>query len=91
MVSRHPANGRLPIVSRANGRSVGAVSWFGDMPEGFKSHEDECQANASLIAAAPELLEALKALHRAHVEGDSHLARWLEEIPDMIAKAEGRT
>jgi uncharacterized protein YbjT (DUF2867 family) len=48
--------------------------------------EEQAQANARLIAAAPELLELVK-----HVAGlstvDASLAEWAERL---IAKAEGR-
>src|SRR5688572_12981630 len=88
MVASHPVNGRLPIVSQANGRSVGAVSWLGDMPEGFKGHEDECMANARLIAAAPELLDALIDIlvTEPALKGGPY-----DRAMAAVAKAEGRT
>ncbi len=55
----------------------------------------EAEANARLIAAAPELLEALKgfALNRAHLRTedpfDGALSRLLDMADAAIAKAEG--
>lgn len=62
---------------------------------------EECEANARLIAAAPEMLEALRVtLHRAEQARHSSeqpgpiLAEWLDgiiaEARAAIAKAEGR-
>jgi hypothetical protein len=53
---------------------------------------DEVQANARLIAAAPELLEALKALAllvEADYGGFDCLEQWRQAVA-AIAKAEGR-
>jgi hypothetical protein len=51
----------LPVVSTKNGRSVASVTFFA-LGEQFVNHDAESQANARLIAAAPDMLEALKAL-----------------------------
>lgn len=54
-------------------------------------------ANANLIAAAPELLEALKGLHGAlsrmidKHDPDSIEAEWLSHSHEAITKAEGLT
>lgn len=50
--------------------------------------------NARLIAAAPELLDILKAavarVKIANYEGDPILSAWLPDAESAIAKAEGR-
>jgi spermidine/putrescine-binding protein len=48
-----------------------------------------CVANARLIAAAPDLLEALKTLPQSLAATDDDLNRWLERAKAAIAKAEG--
>ena len=52
------------------------------------------EANARLIAAAPDLLEALKfaaaRIELANAEGDPILSAWLPDARAVIAKAEGR-
>lgn len=54
---------------------------------------DEAMANAHLIAAAPELLEALKAaemlLGLQNQEGTQFEEETINEIKEAIAKAEG--
>ena len=58
---------------------------------------DESKANAYLIAAAPELYEALKNVYilpRPWVLGDISWERWngiFEQIDAALAKAEGRS
>lgn len=55
---------------------------------------NECEKTGSLIAAAPELLAALKeAAGRVEIsnrEGKNILSAWLPEAKATIAKAEGR-
>ena len=46
---------------------------------------DEVQANANLIASAPEMLELLKKIAHGEVDGSSN------KVFDLIAKAEGNT
>jgi hypothetical protein len=48
-----------PIVASPSGRSVAKITYF-DLGSTFAKHDEESAANARLIAAAPELLEALK-------------------------------
>lgn len=51
-------------------------------------HADEFEANARLIAAAPDMCEALKALVNASSEDETTYAMWLVE--KALAKAEGK-
>ena len=53
--------------------------------------EEEAQANANLIASAPEMLEILKEILDAYIETDDcDLSELLyKKINDIIAKAEG--
>ena len=64
---------------------------FSDVDRGSVAlHRGECLANARLIAAAPELLEAVKAgviMLRELNEG--HANRTIETMNEIIAKAEG--
>lgn len=48
-----------PVVASPNGRSIANVTYFG-LGADFQNHDDESAANARLIAAAPDLLEALE-------------------------------
>jgi hypothetical protein len=60
-----------------------------DMPA--DETDDETQANARLIAAAPELLEALRLIARSDGFKDGTWVGELQEIArKAIAKAEGR-
>ncbi len=80
----------LPIVSTVNGRSIAGVTFF-MLGEAFSNHDKESDANARLIAAAPELLEALDALlngdhpNRQYVNGHPAAAK----ARAAIAKATG--
>ena len=60
-------------------------------------NDDECKANAHLIAAAPEMLEALKA---AIANSDANIGPYgrtseaqavYDQVSDAIDKAEGRS
>lgn len=78
-----------PVVA-ASGRPVASVTYF-HLGEGFDNHERESTANGRLIAAAPDLLEALKGfiaafplpLHKGEREA-------IEAAKTAIAKAEGQ-
>jgi hypothetical protein len=72
-----------PVVS-ASGRSVAKVTYFA-LGESFSNHDAESDANARLIAAAPEMLEALRMYERG--EEATVLAA---TVRAAIAKAEGR-
>lgn len=62
-----------------------------DYEEGRLLPIDERQANANLIAAAPDLLERLKQCAEVlAAEGGHEGGLWLDEIRITIAKAEGR-
>lgn len=47
-----------PVVSQS-GRPIASVTYF-KLGDGFQNHDRESAANACLIAAAPDLLEALR-------------------------------
>ncbi len=49
----------------------------------------EIEANARLIAAAPDLLEALKSMPQSMAATDDDLMRWVEKARAAIAKATG--
>jgi hypothetical protein len=54
----------------------------------------EADANARLIASAPELLESLRDFIReteAYYNGDAAGRPWLKRAFDVIAKAEGKS
>ena len=57
------------------------------------NNDRERDANANLIAAAPDLLEALEAavarVQIANEEGDNILSAWLPDAISAIAKAKG--
>jgi regulator of protease activity HflC (stomatin/prohibitin superfamily) len=80
------------IYSNNDGTKVASVEiWRGLMPEA------ESEANARLIAAAPELLAALKGLMQRAVEdaekyaqnGNEPIWAYISDASDAIAKAEG--
>jgi hypothetical protein len=51
--------------------------------------QDQKKADVRLMAAAPDLLEALKTLPQSLAATDDDLNRWLERANAAIAKAEG--
>ena len=54
---------------------------------------DEGEANARLIAAAPDLLEALNRLvcgFTENIDGEELYGDWIQIAEEAIAKAEGR-
>lgn len=72
-------------------RVVGAVAVYSGGKRGVVVSEEEALANARLIAAAPELLEALRLLARAYerVTGRESTPL-LAKARAAIAKAEGK-
>jgi hypothetical protein len=81
-----PSSDGVDICS-ADNANIGLVYWA---ENGSRS---ETRANANLIAAAPELLEALKACHLQMLQSNNS-SEYAEEANQMaiaaIAKAEGR-
>ncbi len=83
-----------PIVATGNGRSICSVTYVQhskiDVPvEGDRSFNSESKANAHLIAAAPEMYEALKAVWSYLAFRDS--GEPFKQVTDALAKAEGRS
>jgi len=76
----HPTDST--IVVDKTGADVAGAS--GD----YENNYEELEANARLIAASPELLEALKHAVRWH---DQLSANDIKKMEAAIAKAEGRT
>lgn len=66
---------------------------FGTWLVGIVCHSNEREANAYLMAAAPDLLEACKSVletwDRHNVPIDAYLSRDRQKIEDAINKAEG--
>ncbi|MGN8346324.1 hypothetical protein ACLEJQ_22245 [Pseudomonas sp. SMV71] len=76
------------------GYMVGSVT--GNDNSGYYASEQEAEANAKLIAAAPDLLEALEYLKRELILSDvdldyieSHFRPWLNKAESAVAKARG--
>ncbi len=58
--------------------------------EGIEFWKENAEANANLIASAPDLLEALEtALHDSGCDGDLCAHWWHEKARRAIAKAKG--
>lgn len=91
--------GRLEIVGRPTWkcRRFGVdgewrVATIDDLSEDQDGAESETQANASLIAAAPELLDALKAMAKEFRQLDLPYGSHAYLLANKaIAKAEGRS
>lgn len=69
-------NKRVKTSINANGKHIAMVNWFrcGGHDDVF---DEEHYANANLIAAAPELLDAL-------IEAKKNLSSWGEYAPDYF-------
>lgn len=79
------------IMGRRNGRDVGVAEVLYD--EDCEPTLEEQEANSHLIAAAPELLEAVKEVERVlgkQYFSDMAEGKVYESLRDAIAKAEGR-
>ncbi|MCK5611746.1 hypothetical protein KAR91_58295 [Candidatus Pacearchaeota archaeon] len=68
-------------------RDVTANTGLGPSATGIGETRGEADANANLIAAAPELLEACKAIGDAMIKTQGFMPHFLEQA---IAKAEGK-
>lgn len=65
-----------------------SVQHYGD-PIRFLDEKEEAEANARLIAAAPEMLEALKTVYSLFFD-EKPVTISRNEMRELIAKAEGR-
>jgi hypothetical protein len=80
----------LPIVSSPQGRSIASVTFFA-LGEAFELHDLESQANARLIAAAPDLLRAAEAL-LDHLTFNAAPSQGIVDMfREALAKARGET
>ena len=79
----------LPVVATRTGRSVASVSFFA-LGQQFSNHDAESQANAKLIAAAPDLFEACAGVWAALADTDDpRLAAIAKECDAALTKARG--
>lgn len=76
-------NAKYPVYAGEAPNHIHIASILKDAPE------SEREANLRLITAAPELLEALKAIHGHLVNGDKATAVMTELARAAIAKARG--
>jgi hypothetical protein len=84
-------HGQTPIIgSRKNGEQIpGTARVVCHIPESLRDEEGE--ANVRLIAAAPDLLEACKAVQMYGMKGKMPDDRWaFDLLAAAITKAEGR-
>lgn len=85
------ADGEGYIIEDPRGRSgderkLAFVYLEKENPSGFESSEDEAKANARLIAAAPELLDALALWMHWHYN-DGHIAETYDEVVHIAKMA----
>lgn len=62
-----------------------------NIPNRMTVPKQEQEANARLVAAAPDLLEALQTMPQGLVWSDDELWRWSEKARAAIDKATGET
>jgi hypothetical protein len=81
----------LPITAMVKGKSaqIGRAESFGQISD------EECEANARLIAAAPELLKALEEAHNELIGLSCYLETcdafvMVENLPSLISSARGK-
>jgi hypothetical protein len=84
-LSKKPEDGYININSDDH-YALATVVWLMDADEIAGINSPDCEANAHLIAAAPELLEALKGL-MAHMPDNADNI-W-QTAAEAIAKAKG--
>lgn len=82
------------VTQADSGAHIAVVSQEDDFPcleeDEREEARAECKANARLIAAAPELLEALeKALRESGCDGDLCMHDWHDDARAALAKARG--
>lgn len=70
--------------------SSGNIPWIADVVLLSEARREEQEANANLIASAPELLESAKGLLAYLKDADSHTYNHAQCLRDAIAKAEGK-
>lgn len=84
------------VIFAPTGEAIASTWKFGQFDIGGRNSHDEAQANAQLMAAAPEMLAALRALlatnscREATYNFNVSLAEAVDVARTAIAKAEGR-
>ena len=81
-----------PFPSKREGDSARHACLYADYPSKGNPADDELEANARLISAAPDMYEALKEMVRvADANGiDAHYARAVSSARAALAKAGGQ-
>lgn len=79
-----------PFSITVRGRGVHSTT-IANIPTRMTIPPQEQQANARLVAAAPDLLEALQTMPQGLMTTDEEWARWIETARAAIDKATGET